>query len=58
MAKRVAIEHRKQAAIIAMLPLRIREQVERLADRERVSLSEIARRAVTHYVEQQGGAKP
>lgn len=58
MAKKVAVEDRKTAPVITMLPLRVREQVERLAERERVSLSEIARRAVTRYVEQQAGAKP
>lgn len=57
MAKRVPVQERKTAPVITMLPLHVREQVERLAERERVSLSEIARRAVTSYVEQQAGAK-
>lgn len=58
MAKRVPVQERKTAPVITMLPLHVREQVERIAERERVSLSEIARRAVLRYVDQQTGAQP
>jgi molybdopterin-guanine dinucleotide biosynthesis protein A len=51
MAKQVKAEDRKTAPVIAMLPMKVRLAVESLAEREKVSLSEIARRAVTQYVE-------
>jgi hypothetical protein len=49
MAKRVSPENRKNSPVITMLPQRLREQMELLADAERVSLSEIGRRAVEQY---------
>lgn len=56
MPKKVTVQDRKTAPVlITMLPQRIRDQVERLAERERVSLSEIGRRAVTQYVTSNGG---
>lgn len=57
MAKRVPAQERRTATVIAMVPLRIREAVERIARRERVSLSEIARRAVTQFVETHGSTR-
>ena len=54
MAKRIAVQERKTAPVITMLPLHVREQVERLAEKEHVSLSEIARRAVLEFVARSG----
>ena len=51
MGRKVKAQDRKTAPVITMLPLKVREQVERLAEKDKVSLSEIARRAVTQYIE-------
>lgn len=54
MPKKVAPQDRKQAPVISMVPNRIREQVEQIAERDGVSLSEIGRRAIEAYVQQVG----
>ncbi len=50
MAKRIPVEDRRTAPVIAMVPQTVRAQVERLADQARVSISEIGRRALVAYV--------
>jgi hypothetical protein len=56
MPKRVAQQDRKTSPVITMLPLRLREQLEELARRRNVSLSEIGRQAITQYVTSNGEA--
>jgi len=41
------------APVISMVPLAVRDRVDQLARQERVSRSEIGRRAITTYVERQ-----
>ena len=56
MAKKVAVQDRKTAPVISMVPPKLREQVERLAEKGSVSISEIGRRALQEYVIQSGRA--
>lgn len=51
MAKRVPLQSRLKTPVITMVPLRVREQMEKLARQGKVSLSEIGRRALKEYVE-------
>jgi hypothetical protein len=51
--KPIPAEQRKTAPVIAMVPSGLREQVEQIARREQVSISEVGRRALSEYVEKQ-----
>lgn len=51
MATKTPLEGRLKTPVITMVPLRVREQMEELAHRGKVSLSEIGRRALQEYVE-------
>jgi hypothetical protein len=50
MRKRLGTQDRKLAPVITMLPLKVREQIESIAARDKVSLSEVGRRAFEQYV--------
>ncbi len=52
MAKEVALENRIKTGIISFVTLPQRREVEKLARKEQVSLSEIGRRALAAYIEQ------
>lgn len=54
MGKAVPLPERKLAAVTAYVPLRTRSSVERLARRQRVSIAELTRRAVEHYLAAHG----
>jgi hypothetical protein len=54
MAKAIPMEDRLKTPIITQVPLRVREQMERMARQGKVSLSEIGRRALQAYVEKEG----
>ena len=51
--KRLKPDDRK-SALITTVNQTVRDKVERLADRERVSISEVVRQAVERHVERQG----
>ena len=51
MAKQVTAQEAKRAPVQVMVTEAVREQVEQIARREDVSLSEIGRRAIEKYVE-------
>lgn len=51
MPKKMPFKYRVTQPIMAMTTLPLRRAVEKMARRERVSLSEIARRALASYVE-------
>jgi hypothetical protein len=53
MTKTIPLEDRLKTPVITQVPLRVREQMERMARQGKVSLSEIGRRALTEYVEKQ-----
>lgn len=56
MTKRTREEQRAElniAQVISNVPLPVRDRVDQLARQERVSRSEIGRRAITQYVERQ-----
>jgi ribbon-helix-helix CopG family protein len=49
MAKTIPM-HERKTQVISMVPVSVREQLDRLAYRERVSVSEHVRRALSEYV--------
>jgi hypothetical protein len=51
--KIVPLEERLKTPVISMVPLIVREQLEDLARADKVSLSEIGRRALQAFVEKQ-----
>ena len=51
--RKVAAKDKNVASVITMAPVRLRAQVEKLARQERVSVSEIGRRALTEFVGKQ-----
>jgi hypothetical protein len=55
MTKEIPLEGRLKTPVITMVPLRLRDEMEKMARRGKVSLSEIGRRALTEYVEKKGG---
>lgn len=52
MAKTIKLEDRIKIPVITQVTFRVREQMERMARHDKVSLAEIGRRALTQYVEQ------
>jgi post-segregation antitoxin (ccd killing protein) len=52
MANANAVSERK-TQVISLVPVSVREQVDKLARRNGVSVSEIGRRALSEYVEKQ-----
>lgn len=48
----IAVQERK-TPVISMVPISVREQVEQIAQRERVSVSEVGRRAIQEYLQKQ-----
>jgi hypothetical protein len=52
MANANVVQERK-TQVISIVPLSVREQVDKLARREQVSVSEIGRRALSEYVQKQ-----
>lgn len=56
MAKPVPVHERRTAAVIAMVPLRTREAVERIARQHGQSLSAVARQALEAFVAAEGAA--
>lgn len=50
-AKTIPLERRLKTPVITMVPLRMRERMDELARRRKVSLSEIGRRALEEYVD-------
>ncbi|MDP9178631.1 MAG: hypothetical protein M3O61_13195 [Gemmatimonadota bacterium] len=53
MAKTIRLEDRLKTPVITQVPLRVREQMEKMARQRKVSLSEIGRRALQAYVEKE-----
>jgi hypothetical protein len=51
MPKRRSAETRKSVPLMSMVTEKLRQQVETLADRQKVTLSELGRRALQEYVE-------
>jgi hypothetical protein len=57
MAKRLPADQRSNSSVLTFVPAKVREQVEKLADQSKVSISEIGRRAITEYVGKKAGKK-
>ena len=53
MAKMIPVKQRLKTPMVTTVPVPLRQQLERLAQKERVSLSELGRRALQDYVEKQ-----
>lgn len=56
MGKRIPMAQRNATTVLSMVSLRVREQVERIARRDRISISEVGRLAITAYIEQKQSA--
>jgi hypothetical protein len=51
------LARRNVAPLMALVPLKMRARVERLARRKRVSLASVVRRAIADHVTREGEAK-
>ena len=51
MARATSPSEQKIAPVISMLPVKLRQAVDKLAEQGKVSRSEIGRRAIEQYVE-------
>lgn len=55
--RNIPVGERNTQPIMAMVPLKVRAEVEKLARREQVSMSEIGRRALTEFVGKKGNCR-
>lgn len=51
--RKVAAKDRNTAPVMSMVPVHVREQLDQIAEREKISVSSIGRNLLTKYVQKQ-----